>query len=107
MRDAAIVFSTSANMAEARKIARSVVESRLAACVQLVPGITSVYRWEGSMQEGEEVLLLFKTTEERLPELKKRITELHSYDTPEFVAVPVCSALDKYLAWLQDQTAEP
>jgi periplasmic divalent cation tolerance protein len=107
MRDAAVVFSTCASLDEARRIAGAVVEARLAACVQLLPGLQSVYRWQGAIEQGEEVLMLFKTTEDRLPRLKERIAELHSYDTPEFVAVPVCGGSERYLEWLRAETAEP
>lgn len=105
MSDAVIVFSTCANRDEARKIARAIVEERLAACVQLLGPIQSVYRWQGAVDESEETLLLFKTTQARFPPLEKRIAELHSYDTPEIIAVPVVSGSEKYLAWLHDTLA--
>ena len=101
MSDALFVFSTCANRNEAQKIARTIVEERLAACVQLLGPIESVYWWQGSVEKSEEVLLLFKTTQAQYPTLEKRVAELHSYDTPEIVAVPFASASQKYLAWLQ------
>lgn len=107
MRDAAVVFSTCATLDEARRIAGAIVEARLAACVQVLPGLQSVYRWQGAVEHAQEVLMLFKTTEDCLPGLKKRVADLHSYDTPEFVVVPVCGGSEKYLAWLRAETAEP
>jgi len=102
MAEAVVVFSTCANLDEARRIARATVEERVAACAQILPQIQSIYRWQGAVEESTEVLVLFKTTQERLPELTRRITELHSYDTPEIVAVPVSGGAEKYLFWLRD-----
>jgi periplasmic divalent cation tolerance protein len=102
MSDAVIVFSTCANRKEARTIARAIVEERLAACVQLLPPIQSVYRWRGAVQESKEILLLFKTTLAQFAALERRISELHGYETPEILAVPVTAGAEKYLAWLRD-----
>jgi periplasmic divalent cation tolerance protein len=102
MSQPVVVFSTCANLDEAGRIARATAEERLAACVQIVPHIQSVYRWQGAVEESAEVLLLFKTTAERLPELERRIAELHSYDTPEIIAVPASGGAERYLAWLRD-----
>lgn len=101
MSDAVVVFSTCANRKEAQKIARAIVEDRLAACVQLLPPIQSIYRWQGNVEQSREVLMLFKTTAAQFPALEKRIAELHSYDTPEIIAVPVVAGAEKYLAWLR------
>jgi periplasmic divalent cation tolerance protein len=100
MSDALIVFSTCANREEALAIARAIVEERLAACVQLLPPIHSVYRWRGAVEQSKEILMLFKTTLAQFSALEKRIAELHSYDTPEILAVPVAAGAEKYLAWL-------
>jgi periplasmic divalent cation tolerance protein len=100
MSDALIVFSTCANRKEALAIARAIVEERLAACVQLLPPIHSVYRWRGAVEQSKEILMLFKTTLAQFSALEKRIAELHSYDTPEILAVPVAAGAEKYLAWL-------
>ena len=107
MSGALIVFSTCPNRDEARKIASAIVEERLAACVQLLGPIESVYRWQGSVEQSEEILLLFKTTESQFPALEKRVTELHSYDTPEILAVPAVSAAEKYLVWLREMVQTP
>lgn len=104
MSDALIVFSTCATREEAGRIARAVVEERLAACAQLLPPIQSIYRWQGAIEQSEEILMLFKTTSPHFAALGKRITEMHSYDTPEIIAVPVAAGAEKYLNWLRETT---
>lgn len=93
---------------EAGRIARSVVEEGLAACVNLLPGVRSVYRWEGRVEEAEETTLLIKTTAERAPALRARLCALHPYDTPEILALPVdeASSDPRYLDWVRRCTAE-
>lgn len=105
MSEGMVVFSTCATLDEARRIANAAVEERLAACVQIVPQIQSVYRWQGAVEESAEALLLFKTTAERLPDLERRIAELHSYDTPEILAVPANRVAERYLGWLRDSVS--
>jgi periplasmic divalent cation tolerance protein len=102
MSDAVIVFSTCANRKEAQRIARKVVEESLAACVQLLPPMQSIYRWQGAIEQSKEVLMLFKTTLTNFSKLEQRITELHSYDTPEIIAIPAVAGAEKYLTWLRD-----
>lgn len=82
------------------ELARRLVAENLAACGNLIPGLKSVYRWKGEIQEDPEALLVLKTTEERLPDLKKRVLELHSYEVPEFLALPVGDGYDPYLRWV-------
>jgi periplasmic divalent cation tolerance protein len=100
MSKAIVVFCTCGDADEARRIAHDLVESRLAACVNILPSIESVYRWQGGIEAAREVLLLIKTIEERFRDLEQRIRHLHSYDTPEIIALPVSAGLDKYLAWI-------
>ncbi|WP_456411801.1 divalent-cation tolerance protein CutA [Oceanithermus sp.] len=85
----------------ARRIARALVEEGLAACVNLIPGLTSIYTWQGKMHEDAEWLLLAKTTAEAYPRLEARVSELHPYEVPEVLALPVERGLDRYLAWVQ------
>jgi len=100
MTDALIVLCICSSQSEASHLAHSLVGGGAAACVNIVPAIESIYRWEGKIETSQEVLLLIKTTRERFPALRDQIVALHSYDTPEIVAVPVLDGLAKYLAWL-------
>jgi periplasmic divalent cation tolerance protein len=95
-----VVLTTTSSNEEAAAIAASLVERRLAACVQIVPGIESVYRWEGEVTRDAEWLLLCKTLEERYDELERVILELHSYETPEILAIAAERVSEGYLAWL-------
>jgi periplasmic divalent cation tolerance protein len=97
-----IVFCTCADEQEALRLAKVLVERRLAACVNILPRLQSVYRWEGDVKLESEYLLLMKTTEDRFPALRDDITELHSYEVPEVLAVPVWGGSDKYLAWIRE-----
>jgi periplasmic divalent cation tolerance protein len=97
-----IVFCTCADEQEALRLAKVLVERRLAACVNVLPRLQSVYRWEGDVKLESEYLLLMKTTEDRFPALRDDITELHSYEVPEVLAVPVWGGSDKYLAWIRE-----
>lgn len=96
-----IVLVTCGTLEEARKIARQVVEKRLAACVNIVThAVESFYAWEGKLENSSEYLLMMKTSEERVQELQKEVLCLHSYDTPEFVVVPIVAGSEEYLKWL-------
>jgi periplasmic divalent cation tolerance protein len=96
-----VVLVTCATLEEARKIARGVVEKRLAACVNIVThAVESFYSWEGKLENSSEYLLMIKTSEERLAELQNEVLSLHSYDTPEFVVLPIVAGSEDYLKWL-------
>ena len=98
-----IVLVTCGTIVEARRIANEVVRKRLAACVNIVLGpIQSIYRWKGKVQSEREVLIVIKTTVKRLVELEKKVKQLHSYDVPEFVVVPISAGSPEYLAWLEE-----
>ena len=102
MKDPELVigFCTAPDRDAALRIARALVDEELAACVNLVPGVTSVYRWRGAVEESSEWLLLIKTTRAvSARRLKDRLLTLHPYDVPELLLVPVTAGLDKYLAW--------
>jgi periplasmic divalent cation tolerance protein len=100
MTDALIVFCTCSSREEALKLANAIVTEGAAACVNIVPPIESVYRWQGKIETAQEVLLLIKTTRKEFAALRDLIVKLHSYDTPEVMAVPVTDGLAKYLTWL-------
>ena len=87
-------------------LARRVVGERLAACGNVIPGLTSVYRWGGELQEDSEALVLFKTTENAVSELERRVMELHPYDVPEFLALPLTSGHMPYLKWVVGEVLE-
>ena len=102
-----LVFVTCASAAEAKRIARAIVEARLAACVNIFPGsVNSVYRWKGKVESARERLLLIKTSQKLLPKLQAAVQRLHSYDVPEFIAVPVIAGSRAYLAWLDENLKE-
>ena len=103
--DAIVVFMTAANGEEATRLADMLVGAQLAACVQILPEIESVYRWQGNIERASEVLLLVKTTRARFEELEREVRALHSYDTPEIVAVPIVAGSAAYLDWLNRATA--
>jgi periplasmic divalent cation tolerance protein len=101
LTDKCLVLVTCANTKEANRIARAMVEGRLAACANILPGaVTSVYRWKGKVESAQERLLLLKTSRNRLAKLEAAVKRLHSYDLPEFIAVPIAAGSREYLAWL-------
>lgn len=100
-----IVLSTCGSLEEAQRIARELVERRQAACVKILPAVHSIYRWQGNVEEASEVLLLAKTQAARYTEVEQSIRELHSYTTPEIVAVPIAKGLPAYLDWIFGETS--
>jgi len=103
-KDFLVVLTTCPDAATAERLARALVEASLAACVNVVPGLRSIYRWNGAVQSDEEVLMLSKTTAVRFEALRARIVELHPYEVPEVVALPVADGHDAYLRWVADST---
>lgn len=106
MTDALLLLSTCSERAHADRIAIALVEERLAACVNIVEGIESIFRWKGNIERASEVLLLIKTTAQRVPQLRERLAALHSYDTPEIIVFPIADGSEKYLAWLREQVSD-
>lgn len=100
-----VVLSTAPDLASARTLARALVEQRLAACVQLGPGLTSVYRWQGAIEEASEVALAIKTVRARLPELERELARLHPYAVPELVALAPVHVGAAYREWLIAETS--
>ncbi len=105
--DTLLVFTNLPDRDAALGLARALVERRLAACVNVLGGCTSVYRWQGDVEEAAEVPVLVKTRAARYPELEALIRELHPYELPEIVAVPVVRGLPEYLDWVAEETAIP
>ena len=101
---AKLVYMTAGSSEEARQIGRSLVEARLAACVNIIDNMTSVYRWEGAIEEDEEVVLIAKTTDVCLPNLIAHVKEKHSYDCPCIVSLPVEDGHQPFLDWIAAET---
>lgn len=100
-----IVFITTANRREASKLARLLISSRVAACVNIMPAMRSVFRWKGKTHFANETLLLTKTTEERYDELQELVRSSHSYEVPEIVAIKADKGLGQYLEWVNEETS--
>lgn len=96
------MLMTAASSEEAGRLAEMLVSEKLAACVQIVAGMQSVYVWKGEVQRESEVLILAKTTRNNFAELERRVREIHSYETPEIIALPIIMGSDAYLEWLVD-----
>ena len=103
MTNKKIVLTTCGNAADAERIARELLERRLAACVNILPGVRSLYRWKGAVEDDAEWLLLVKTTEGALEGLKAAFREVHPYDVPELVVLPIEDGSAAYLGWLGEQ----
>jgi len=101
-RDFLVVLCTCGSAEEASQVARGLVERELAACVNIIPSLRSVYRWKGEVEEAEEHLLLIKTRQDLLAAVEQAIGELHSYEVPEVLALPVAGGSSGYLDWLRD-----
>jgi periplasmic divalent cation tolerance protein len=102
MTDKVVVLVTTASKKECRKIAKHLVESKLAACVNITQPIESIYRWEGKITNDEEYQLFIKSTRELFPEIKAAISKLHSYHTPEIICLPIIEGSRNYLQWVGD-----
>jgi periplasmic divalent cation tolerance protein len=102
MTDKRIVLTTAGSQQEAQKIAEALVAQRLAACVNIISGIHSVYRWQGKVEQADEWLLLIKTTESASAPLRDAITKLHSYEVPECIVLSIEDGTPAYLDWIRD-----
>ena len=105
--NARIVLTTAANPEEAGRLARILVEERLAACVTLIPAVQSIYRWQGEIESATETMLLLKTGAEQLEALEIRLHQLHSYQTPEFLVLSIEAGSSSYLDWLRSSLQGP
>ena len=99
-----ITFSTCKDARQAKQIARALVKEKLAACVNIVPGVASIYAWEGKIEEGKEVLLVIKSRAALSKKLAARVKALHSYSVPEVVTIPIASGNPDYLRWVREST---
>jgi len=106
MTDKIVVLSTCADAAEAEKIARRLVEARLAACVNVVGGARSFYRWQGVIEEANEFLLIVKSSRARFDALRAELERLHSYQVPEIIALPLVEGSPNYLNWMDGELSD-
>jgi periplasmic divalent cation tolerance protein len=106
MTDFVSVYVTAGSRDEAEKIARALVEEKLAACVNILPGVKSTYRWQGKIETTDEIVLIAKSRAALFPKLEKRVKELHSYECPCIVAWPVEAGHRPYLDWLTEETKD-
>ena len=100
MTDKVVVLVTAASLKEARKIARGLVQARLAACVSIVPPVESIYHWKGRIETSRERLLIIKTAREIFPEVQAQIRKFHSYTNPEIICLPIVDGSRDYLEWV-------
>lgn len=103
--DCVVVWTTISTTSDSRKLASALVTERLAACVNVLAPMESIYRWKGEVQTDPERQLIMKTTAARVPALKARLVQLHDYDVPEFIVTPVIDGSDAYLNWIRESTA--
>jgi periplasmic divalent cation tolerance protein len=101
-----VVLSTVGQAEDAERIGRALVERGLAACVNVLPAVTSIYRWKGKLEQGEERLLVIKTRAERFAALRQALVSLHPYEVPEVVALPIADGHQPYLDWLDESVRE-
>jgi len=104
MDDPVVATTTTNSIKEARELAGLLVKEKLAACVQIVPKIESVYEWEGRIQDEQEYLLVIKTREKRIGDIKRVMEKQHSYEVPEFIVLPVIEGMEEYLKWMEANT---
>ena len=106
MDQALLVLTNLPDLESAQLVARTLIESRLAACVNLLPAVQSMYRWQGQIEEATEITLLIKTTSQHYDRLQQAIVKLHPYDVPEIIASPIVAGYAPYLHWIATETAK-
>lgn len=106
MDDLRVAFVTVSGEEEGEKIARTLLEERLAACVNIIPAVRSIYRWKGAIEDESESLLIIKSGEAVIERLKRRLREIHSYDIPELLVLPVADGLEEYIKWATGELGE-
>jgi periplasmic divalent cation tolerance protein len=104
MEQALLLISNLPDAASAEQVARTLVEKRLAACVNILPAVRSVYRWQGAIEEAAEVTIFIKSSSARYPELEAALKDLHPYQVPELIALPIAAGLPAYLQWVLAET---
>jgi len=99
-----VILVTAVIQVEARRIGKGMVDAKLAACANIIPGIQSIYRWKGKIVKAQEVLIILKSTRPRYRALEKAIKAMHTYETPEIIALTVKEGLDRYIGWVRSET---
>ena len=105
MTDKVVAYTTCDDPEEAEKLARRLIDQRLAACVSVVPAVKSYYRWKGEVESDDEILLIIKTSRDLVDALRQQLEEHHSYDLPELIVMPIVDGSPNYLAWLETELA--
>ena len=100
MTDKIVILSTCATPEEAERLARVLLDARLAACINVIPGLRSLYRWKGAIESADECLLLIKSSRALFEPLKTALAKAHSYEVPELLALPIVEGAENYLAWM-------
>ncbi len=106
MKQAIVILVTASSEEEARTLARELVGSKLVACAGLLPGVQSLFHWKGKVEEEKEVLLILKSRAELFDRVEQRVRELHSYEVPEIIALPILQGSAPYLAWINEETGD-
>ena len=99
-----VIYITTGSINEAKKIGRTLVEEKLVACSNIISPIRSIYSWQGKICDDKEALMMLKTKKELFKQIIKRVEELHSYDVPEIIAIPIIDGSSKYLSWINEET---
>jgi periplasmic divalent cation tolerance protein len=103
MREFIVVYVTVGSVEEGERLARALVQERLAACVNRIPAVRSTYRWQGQVEQNDEELLIIKSGKDLFASIQQRVRELHSYSVPEIIALPIVDGSQDYLKWLDEQ----
>jgi len=106
MTDKVVAYTTCDDPEEAEKLARHLIDERLAACVTVVPGVKSYYRWKGGVESDDEILLMIKTSSDLVDAVGQQLDKLHTYDLPELIVTPIVDGSPNYLAWLETELAD-
>ena len=104
MPDHIVIYITTGSISEAKKIGQSLVEEKLVACSNIISPIHSIYKWQGKMCDDKEAMLMMKTKKKLFKQIVKRVEELHSYDVPEIIAIPIIEGSSKYMSWIDEET---
>ncbi|MEM0493074.1 MAG: divalent-cation tolerance protein CutA [Candidatus Thermoplasmatota archaeon] len=100
-----IIYSTFDSFEDAERVARILTSEKLVACVNIIPGCKSIYRWQGRIEESKECVLIGKTVEKKVDKTVRRIKELHNYETPDIIVIPITAGLKEYISYVEDETS--